>query len=81
MPENFTFWILNNFQNVKNQDASKTYNKQTCFMSAMLEPRIYAMYVIVVIELKFKIKDITMQFNCLFITSDTKKSVFEILTQ
>lgn len=27
MPENFTFWILNNLQNVKNQDASKTYNK------------------------------------------------------
>lgn len=60
MPENFTFWILNNFQNVKNQDASKTYNKWTFFMSAMLEPRIYAMCVIVVIELKFKIKDITI---------------------
>lgn len=29
-------------------------------MSAMLEPRIYAMYVIVVIEWKFKIKDITV---------------------
>lgn len=60
--------------------AKHTINRDF-FMSAMLEPRIYAMYVIVVIELKFKIKDITMQFNCLFITSDTKKFVFEILTQ
>lgn len=36
--------------------AKHTINRDF-FMSAMLEPLIYAMYVIVVIELKFKIKD------------------------
>lgn len=48
-------------------------------MLVMLELCIYVMYVIVVIELKFKIKDIIMQFNCLFIILDIKKFVFEIL--